>query len=77
MEKTIVGTIYVLNFIPGTLGLPDDNYYKGTAPGKIKVLTAYINFIKKILSNGLENMVMNLRMMMIMIMMMMIVVEYH
>lgn len=48
LEKTNVGTIYVLNFIPGTLGLPDDNYYKGTAPGKIKVLNAYINFIKKI-----------------------------
>ena len=48
LEKTNKGHVYILNFLPGTLGLPDDSYYKGTAPGKIKALYAYIQFIKQV-----------------------------
>ena len=48
LEKSNKGYTYILNFLPGTLGLPDDSYYKGTAPGKMKALYYYIEFIKKI-----------------------------
>lgn len=48
LEKSKKGYIYVINFVPGTLGLPDDSYYKGTAPGKLKALYSYIQFIKQV-----------------------------
>jgi len=40
--------IYTLNIDPNVLGLPDITYYKGTAPGKIQTLIAYIEMIKKL-----------------------------
>lgn len=32
----------------GTLGLPDVSYYKGSAPGKMRTLLAYINLLRKL-----------------------------
>lgn len=41
-------SIYTLVITSGSLGLPDLTYYKGTAPGKLKTLMAYIKLIKKV-----------------------------
>lgn len=41
-------SIYTLILNEGSLGLPDDSYYKATAPGKLRTLYAYINLVKKV-----------------------------
>jgi putative endopeptidase len=34
--------------VPGSLGLPDDSYYKAAAPGKSRTLLAYVQLCKKV-----------------------------
>jgi predicted metalloendopeptidase len=41
-------SIYNLVLAEGVLGLPDDTYYKATAPGKLKTLYAYIQLVKNV-----------------------------
>jgi putative endopeptidase len=54
LERTEEDTsIYNLVITDGSLGLPDDTYYRATAPGKLRTLYSYIQLVKK-LCNILE-----------------------
>lgn len=41
-------SVYNLVIIDGSLGLPDDTYYRATAPGKLRTLYSYIQLVKKV-----------------------------
>jgi len=49
LERTEDDTcIYNLVIKDGMLGLPNDSYYKATAPGKLRTLYSYIKLVKKV-----------------------------